>query len=151
MLHNEKKYSEIVNSLNLFEDKDGIDRSKGRITNLHLCYEARSPILLSKKLPELLVFECHHKVKHNDARQTLAEFRSNYWLTQGKSFVKKILFDCVTCKHYKTHPYNYPEPPDLSKERVSYETPFSNTVVDYLGPVYCKNVHVNSSDDEDMA
>ena len=48
MLRNEKKYSELVNSLNLFEDKDGISLSKGRITNSHLPYETRSPILLSK-------------------------------------------------------------------------------------------------------
>ena len=79
------------------------------------------------KRSELPVIECHHKAKHNGARQTLAEF------------VKKILFDCVTCKRYNTRPYNYPKPPDLPKERVSCETPF--TEVDYLGPVYC--------DDED--
>ena len=45
---NEKKYSELINSLNFFEEKDGISRSKGRITNSGLPYEARSPILLSK-------------------------------------------------------------------------------------------------------
>ena len=78
------------------------------------------------------------------------QFRSNYLLTQGKSFVTKILFDCVTCKHYDTCPYNYPKPPDLPKERVSCETPFSNSKVDYLGPVYCKNIYdANSSDVED--
>ena len=120
MLRNEKKYSELVNSFNLFEDKDGISRSKGRITNSHLPYETRSPILRSKnpnfqKYPSL---------------NATAEFRSNYLLTQGKSFVKKILFNCVTCKHYDTRPYNYPKPPDLPKERVSYETPFSNSEVD---------------------
>ena len=153
VLQDEKNYSEIVNSLNLFEDEDGIIRSKGRITNSSLPYETRLPIMLSKthKLSKLLVILCHHKVKHNGVRQTLAEFRSNYWLTQGRSFVKKILFECVVCKRYNARPYNYPKPPDLPKERVSCETPFSNTGVDYMGPVYCKNVYgVNSLDEEDM-
>ena len=153
VLQDEKNYSEIVNSLNLFEDEDGIIRSKGRITNSSLPYETRLPIMLSKthKLSKLLVILCHHRVKHNGVRQTLAEFRSNYWLTQGRSFVKKILFECVVCKRYNARPYNYPKPPDLPKERVSCETPFSNTGVDYMGPVYCKNVYgVNSLDEEDM-
>ena len=79
-----------------------------------------------------------------------AEFRSNYLLTQGKRFVKKILFECVTCKHYDTRHYNYPKPPDLPKERVSCETPFSNSEDDNLRPVYCKNIYdANSSDDGD--
>ena len=140
VLRHEKKYSELVNSLNLFEEKDGISRSKGRITNSHLPYKTRSLILMSK----------NPNFQNCPSLNATAEFRSNYLLTQGKSFVKKILFDCVTCKHYDTRPYNYPKPPDLPKERVSCETPFSNSEVDYLGPVYCKNIYdANSSDDGD--
>ena len=127
VLRNEKKYLELVNSLNLFEDKDGISRSKGRITNSHLPYETRSPILMSK----------NPNFQNYPSLNATAEFRSNYLLTQGKSFVKEILFDCVTCKQYDTRPYNYPKPPDLPKERVSYETPFSNSEVDYLGHGEC--------------
>ena len=77
VLRNEKKYSELVNSLNLFEDKDGISRSKGCITNSHLPYETRSPILLSK----------NPNFQNYPSLNATAEFRSNYLLTQGKSFV----------------------------------------------------------------
>ena len=116
-----------------------VDQKGVYITNSHLP-ETRSPILMSK----------NPNFQNYPSLNATAEFRSNYLLTQGKSFVKKILFDCVTCKHYDTRPYNYPKPPDLPKERVSYETPFSNSEVDYLGPVYCKNIYdANSSDDED--
>ena len=122
------------------ESKRVTERKKGRITNSHLPYETRSPILMSK----------NPNFQNYPSLNATAEFRSNYLLKQGQNFVKKILFDCVTCKHYDTRPYNYPKPPDLPKERVSYETPFSNSEVDYLGPVYCKNIYdANSSDDED--
>ena len=153
LLRNEKDYFQIVNSLNLYEDTDGVIRSKGRIDNSNLPYETRLPIMLSRnhKLSELLVSNYHRNVKHNGVRQTLAEFRSQFWVTQGKSFVKKILNRCVVCKRFNTRPYNYPKAPDLPNERVSNEVPFSFTGVDYLGPIYCKNVYdVNSTEDEDM-
>ena len=38
---------------------------------------------------ELPIIECHRKVKHNSARQTLAEFRSNILVNARQRFCKE--------------------------------------------------------------
>ena len=68
--------------MNLFVDTNGFIRCKGRLSSANLPYEAKEPYYLyrSHKLVELMVLDCHEKVKHNGQRQTLAEFRCSFWI-----------------------------------------------------------------------
>ena len=45
---------------------------------------------ISKKtlLTELIVLDCHQRLKHAGQRQTLTELRSRFWITKGKSYVQ---------------------------------------------------------------
>ena len=48
----------------------------------------------NNNLAELLVLYYHLKVLHRGVKQTLTELRSKYWITSGRSFVKKIINPC---------------------------------------------------------
>ena len=98
LLKNEN-YENIRCALNLVEE-DGLIRAHGRIQRANLPDEVRKPIMLERKhkMSELILWDCHHRVKHNGVRQTLVEFQLQYWVTKSKSFVKKILYNCVICR-----------------------------------------------------
>ena len=137
------KYKQLEVQLNLKNDADGIIRSHSRMKNACLPVKTKEPIFLNRdhRLVELLVLYCHLKVYHRGVRQTLTEFRATYWITRGRSFVKKILYPCVPCKRLNARPLMYPGHSELPFVRFDERHPFSSTGVDYLGPLYCTPVY----------
>ena len=150
VLRADNKFQDLVNMLYLVEENDGIMRSHGRLMNAKLPYKTKVPIVLSRKhkLANLLVIDSHTKVLHNGVRQTFTEFRSSYWIPKAKSFVKKILYHCTVCRRFNSRSYDYPKSPNLPSIRLRGDVTFSGTGVDYLGPIYCKNVYSDDLDDE---
>ena len=126
--------------LNLFTDKDGVVRCKGRLSNSELPYSTKYPILLDKEhhLATLIVWSCHRRVLHGGVKETLTELRSKFWLVQGRSFVRKLLFRCVTCKKQDGRSYKALNPPPLPEFRVKESPPFTYVGLDYVGPLYLK-------------
>ena len=100
ILVNDNKYEQIKGSLNLLRDEEGVIRAYGRIQQAKIPEEALESIMLdrSHRLAELMLWDCHDCVKHNVVRETLNEFISQYWVTQSRSFVRKILNRCVLCR-----------------------------------------------------
>ena len=147
-----KNYEHLRKQLNLFEGENGLVRCKGRIGNANLPYDAKHPVLLNRehKLSELIVKDIHNTVKHRGEKNTLTEVRSKYWITQGKSFVKNVIHKCTLCRRYNTRSYDYPTTPELPKERLRDDVPFSATGVDYFGPLYAKNVFTDNSEEEEL-
>ena len=98
-LTNSVGYKQVEKQLNCQSDKDGVIRSYGRMKHANIPDHARAPILLSKehRLSILLVLYYHLKVMHRGVKQTLNEIRANYWVTKGRSFVKKIILPCIVC------------------------------------------------------
>ena len=97
----------------------------------------------------LIVEDCHRVVLHRGQKQTLTELRVQYWIIRGKSFVKKVLLNCIICKRCNGRPYAYPKIPPLPRERVEGEIPFKATGGDHLGPVHIKNVF-ESNEEADL-
>ena len=92
-------------------------------------------------LSKLLVYYYHLKVLHKGVKQTLTELRSCYWITRGRSYVKKLLHPCTLCKKFNSRPYEYPGHSDLPELRFDDDYPFSSTGVDYLGPLLCLPIY----------
>ena len=64
--------------------------------------------------------------------------RQQFWIPQGKSLTRKIINNCLYCKRGRTEP-KVPVMADLPRERLAiFEPPFTNTGVDYFGPVSVK-------------
>ena len=46
--------------------------------------------------------------------------------------------------------YAYPKSPDLQKLRVNIDYSISGVSIDFMGPLYCKNIYVNHLEDDEM-
>ena len=124
----------------LFLDKDEIFRCGGRLGNSELPYTTRHPILLPRGHPFtiLVVRRAHQRVVHSGVKDTLTEVRSQYWIPQGRSFVRRYINKCVICRRYAASHYRPPPPPPLPEFRVKQSFPFSAVGVDFAGPLLIK-------------
>ena len=126
-------------SLGVYSDS-GILRCKGRMEHTELDYETKCPILLPKmhRLTELIIKDCHHRVKHLKLRATLAEVRAKYRIPRGRQLVKQIIHKCRICKRHDNKPFNSPITGALPTFRVQEADPFSKVGVDFAGPLFIK-------------
>ena len=81
---------------------------------------------------------------HRGVKQTLTELRAKFWVTRGRSFVRKLIEPCKTCKVLNVRAYEYPIHSDLPEHRFDDTHAFSSTGCDYLGPLYCLPVYGKS-------
>ena len=132
--------SSIKNQLDLFLDEDGVIRCAGRFKYATLPYNAKYPILLPKKshLTTLIIKDRHKLAKHAGIKSTLAEVRTDFWLPRGKRMVENIVRSCIVCRRFTAKPYMTPGPPPLPQIRLSEMPPFTNTGIDFAGPLFCR-------------
>ena len=140
----ENKYQEsrkFISDLNLFLDEDQLLRSRGRLNEGDIAYDANCPKLLSPKsfLCQLIVEDLHFQNHHTGVQQILSLVRKEFWIPQGRNTVKKILRRCVVCRYDKRKAFPYPGPPPLPIERVQYVRPFECTGVDFTGAIKVRN------------
>ena len=139
------KAPDLVRNLNLFLDHEGIIRAgEGRLGKCKAFdYELKNPILLSKNhvLTNLIIHDCHKKVKHLGLTTTLRKIRmSGFWIPQARQVVKtQLQNECYLCKRFNNLAYKYPKVTNLPKHRVNLIKPFQNTGIDYTGHVFVKD------------
>ena len=99
-------------------------------------------VLLDKQhhLTRLIIMDAHKRVLHNGVNETLTELRASYWLVQGRQFVRKVIFSCVTCCKHEGQPYRTVPPPPLPEFRVTVSHLFEHTGVDFAGPFYVRRI-----------
>ena len=121
--------------------EDGLLICKGRLGNSDLDYRSKYPILLPKNdaFADLVIQDCHARVHHNKLRSTLAEFRGRFWVPQGRQQVKRVIGKCQICRRQEGKPFKPPPIAELPSFRVTETPPFSNTGVDFAGPLYTKS------------
>lgn len=127
-----------VRQFGLYLDEENLIRCKGRINNSALPQESKNPIFLPSKndFVRLLIEHIHIKNMHSGVRDTLISLRERYWILRGRQAVRSAVRRCVTCKRYEGQAYDTSEVPDLPSYRVSEDPPFSNTGLDFAGPLY---------------
>jgi hypothetical protein len=145
-LKQQTNFTQMENTLNLKEDDEGIIRSHSRLKNANIPYDTKAPIMLDRehRLTELIILHAHLKSLHRGVKQTLTELRSQYWVTRGRSLVKKVIHPCVVCKRLNVRPYSYPQHSDMPNIRFDDTAPFNSVGVDYLGPVFTLPVYESS-------
>ena len=129
------------NQLNPSVYADGIIRLNGRLANSDLPQETKSPILLPREehFTKLLINKFHTDVCHGGVAHTLAQLRQRYWIPQGRTAIKMALKKCLTCIRYQGGPYKVKPIAPLPRSRVTASAPFTNTGIDYFGPLYIKS------------
>ena len=116
-------------------------RCRSRIRNSTVEESEKEPILLPNKhyYSRLIVESCHGKVLHNGIRETLNLVRQKYWIPRAREWVKGVVKKCIACKKLEGLPYQTVFCPDLPKMRVDDQPPFTNTGLDFAGPLIVAN------------
>ncbi|XP_033127427.1 uncharacterized protein LOC117125136 [Anneissia japonica] len=112
-------------------------RVGGRLDRARIDYDAQHPIILANdsQLVKSLVMYYHLKVGHNGWTATLNALRERFWILKGRSVVKGILRNCVTCKRMNARRCEQ-QMASLPVERITADKPpFTFTGVDYFGPL----------------
>lgn len=121
--------------LELYLDKDGLIRCKGRLQNAELSWDSIHPILLPRdsRLTVVYIRKLHSNNLHIGCTQLLAELRKKFWVTKARSLISSIIHKCVICRRWEGGPYQLPPLPPLPLVRVREAAPFLHTGLDYLG------------------
>ena len=132
-----KPNTSLPKQIDLFLDDEDLIRCSGRFKYATLCDEIKYPILLPKEshLTTLIVQDRHKRVKHSGVKDTLLEVRENFWIPKGRRMIKSIIYKCVVCRRLNAKPFKAPGPPPLPAIRLSEMPPFTNTGVDFAGPL----------------
>ena len=69
-------------------------------------------------------------------KDTLNELRTKYWVPQGRSRVRSVIYSCVLCRTLGCKTFEKVHASPLPDFRVSMSYLFSNSGMDYLGPLH---------------
>ena len=140
LLRNSDNFKKLTVELGVIKENELLV-CKGRLGKAGLDFRSKFPILLPKNnaFTDLMIMDCHERVQHNKLRSTLAELRSKFWVPQGRQQVKKVVGKCLTCKRLDGKAFKPGPVGELTTFRATQTLPFSNTGVDFAGPLYVKN------------
>ncbi|XP_071576010.1 uncharacterized protein [Temnothorax nylanderi] len=126
-------------SLHPILDSNGVMRVGGRLMHADLTYEQKHQIILPGKhhVTDLIIRDAHITQLHAGPQATLYCIRQKFWPVRGKSRIRKIVHECMTCFKAKPKMVEY-EMGNLSKDRFESTRPFSNSGIDYCGPFWIK-------------
>lgn len=125
----------LVSQLDLFLDKDGIIKCKGRLEHAQIITSAKHPILIPKAchLTTLIIQYFHERMLHCGPNITVCSIRQRYWIPSIRQKVKAVLRLCVKCRRVNGAPFTAPNHAPLPAIRVSEAPPFTVTGIDYTG------------------
>ncbi|KAF0738584.1 Integrase catalytic domain-containing protein [Aphis craccivora] len=104
----------------------------GRLEYAMIPEEQRTPIILpAYHRITRLIFTEHH-------RTLLADIRRQYWPVRGRLTARSVVKRCVDCIRAKPK-FQHPLMVTLPKERVTSTRPFTNTGVDFAGPLIIRS------------
>ena len=145
----EKEIPDLVKNLNLFLDKDGIIRSKGRIAKVNFYdFEILNPILLPKDdhFTNLTIWKAHKSCKHLGVQSTLNKVRlQGYWIHKARQAIKKVLSECIICKKFNNFSFAYPKYTNFTSAQMDFIRPYKHVGVDFTGHIWVKNCDSNTN------
>ena len=90
----------------------------------------------------LIIKQCHRTVVHNRLRETLAQLRTRFWISEDRQKVKKVIAKCNVWKNWiEGRSYGVPLTPPLPPFRLSDEFVFTKTELDYAGQLFVKDIY----------
>ena len=124
-----------------YMDEKGLVHVGGRLRKAPFPDETRHPLILDPKHDVTRLVILHHHLRSQCAgdAHVLNDLRQRYWVLKGVRAVRKVSHSCRTCRWRRSQP-RPPVMADLPKPRLGYSLPpFTNTGVDYFGPIFVKH------------
>lgn len=120
-------------SINLFKEKDGILRVRGRLGRSSLPDETKFPFFIAPRTPiaEKIIQKAHGRY-HRGIAHTIATVREEFWIPKLRQQSKTLIQKCIKCKRFNGLPYRYPELTDLPERRVQRSQPFEHIGLDFF-------------------
>ena len=112
----------------------------GRLKAVNIRPNFKHRILISKHHPiaKLLITDIYSNYTHCGREYNLCMLRQNCWIPANRGLIRKILSNCSFCKRQNAKPV-LSQIENLSNICLqSHVKPFSNTGVDYFGPIQAK-------------
>ena len=116
ILKNDKRFDKLRNSLKLYDDKEKLLRLKERFENSNLNFTTKQPLILRRKeswFTVILILNCHEQVLHHGIEAILNKVPAQFWIIKGKSTIKSVIRQSVTCKKFQGQTLLSPSSPDL--------------------------------------
>ena len=128
-----------LSALRPYIDEAECLRVGGRLRKAPVPEETRHPLILDPKheITRLIVMHHHLRLYCTSNKHVLNELRQKYWILKGLATVQKI----SSCRRLRAKP----EPPVMSwpicpiRDWVIQQPPFTNTGVDYFGPMLVRH------------
>ena len=130
------KFEKLKNSLDLFYDDKKFVRSKTRMDkHVKFVFGNKNPSLLRNDsyFTKLIILRPHEKVFHIGLEATLNNVRMKYQIAKGRQTVKNCFKKIVLCVT--------PKSPGLPNFRENCFFAFESVVVDFVGPLYVKDIY----------
>ena len=123
-----------------FMDDKGILRVGGRLGLGKLSFAKRHPMILPRdhRMVKLLIVHEHLRLLHAGPTLVSASLAQRFCIVRGRGTIRAKIRECVTCKRVEAKP----KPQLLGQLPFAHLNPggvFSNTGVDYAGPIYIKS------------
>ena len=112
----------------------------GHLKSTELSLKCHSQTIIDKNHPlAALLIKYNHEINlHFGREQTLSSIRKKYWITLCNGLIQQVLKNCSFCKQRSAKPQQ-PFMSNIPIDRIAVnEKPFSNTGVDYFGPIIIK-------------
>ena len=122
----------------MLDDELKISRIKGRFGTFSLLDDQKYLVLLRtfSHFTGFVVLNTQEKVLHGGLRITLKHIRGNIWICRSRRVVNNVLRGCVVCKQSQRTTMKGLHPPDLPAYRLPFDFAYSNTGIDFAGPLY---------------
>ena len=131
-----------ISSLSPFLDRQGLLRSRDRLSKAKYLLVARYPIILDSKHPgvKLFLLHIHNSNSHASLEQSRSIVQEQFWVLRCRSALKTIIHYCIPCKRITQH-VDYPIMADLPDCRLpsANHFPFLTTGLDFGGPFPIKD------------
>jgi hypothetical protein len=126
-------------SLNPFLDGNQFLRVGGRLENSVLTFDQQHPLILPKghHITKLIIEDIHKKNAHASCQLLLSLIRQKFWIPVARNVLRRIIHKCLTCLRLKATTATQLMG-QLPEVRVKPSKPFTNTGIDYAGPLYVK-------------
>lgn len=128
-----------LHKLNPFTDKGGILRASGRIKRSNMPYDTTHPVILHGKsvIVKLLASHAHRMLLHGGLQLCTQYLRNKYWIIGARSVIKQQISICVPCIRQRKQAAEQLMG-QLPEARITPGKAFSNTYIDYAGPILIK-------------